>query len=205
MLLDGFSMLILAIAVSVDSFMVAFGYGLKKLHISFQAMCVIAISSGVLFGVSMLLGNVLTVMMPNELPKQIGAIILIGLGCFHLVDCIKNPKNNKPKKHENTWIPHQIIVSDPNFIDRDKSGDVSGLEVYILGFALSIDASAAGLASALTDISLAVIFVIGLMTLICLWLGLNLGRKYAFKKQMSVLAFIPGILLILLGLSRGLF
>lgn len=54
------SILLLALAVSLDSFSVGFTYGLRKMKIPLKAIIVIAFCSGTVMFISMLIGSFLT-------------------------------------------------------------------------------------------------------------------------------------------------
>ncbi len=79
------SVFFLGIAVSIDSFMVAFSYGLKKMTLSKPMIVLIGLCSGVAFGLAMVAGQLLALLMNEALISLIGASLLIGLGIYSLI------------------------------------------------------------------------------------------------------------------------
>src|SRR5690606_2795885 len=146
-MIEIFSLLFLGIAVSIDCFMVAFSYGLKKMTLSKPMILVIGICSGLAFGIAMLAGQLLSLLINETLITFIGAILLIGLGIYNLVS-FDQPKQTVEKQYNIELKRLGIVISilkKPVLADLDQSGDITGLEVVWLAMALSIDASAAGL------------------------------------------------------------
>lgn len=203
-MIEIFSLLFLGIAVSIDCFMVAFSYGLKKMTLSKPMILVIGICSGLAFGIAMLAGQLLSLLINETLITFIGAILLIGLGIYNLVS-FDQPKQTVEKQYNIELKRLGIVISilkKPVLADLDQSGDITGLEVVWLAMALSIDASAAGLGASLVGIDLIAIIFIIFMTATFLAIGLYIGRKFAKEELAPWVRYIPGILLIIIGISR---
>lgn len=85
----------------------------------------------------------------------------------------------------------------------DKSGDITAGEAALLGAALSIDAFGAGIGAAFMGFSpwTTGLLVSGFCTLF-IFIGLRLGFKYSSIGWIKRLSFIPGVILILFGISR---
>lgn len=198
------SLFFLGIAVSIDSFMVAFSYGLKKMTLSKPMIVLIGLCSGVAFGLAMVAGQLLTLLMNEVLIGLIGAVLLIGLGIYSLITfdqdkMITEKQYNIELKRLGVVIS---ILKKPVLADLDQSGDITGLEVVWLALALSIDASAAGLGASLVGIDLVAILFIVVMTAVFLWFGLYVGGRFAKRDLRGWVRYLPGLLLILIGLSR---
>lgn len=203
-MIEIFSLLFLGIAVSIDCFMVAFSYGLKKMTLSKPMILVIGICSGLAFGIAMLTGQLLSLLLNETLITFIGAILLIGLGIYNLVS-FDQPKQTVEKQYNIELKRLGIVISilkKPVLADLDQSGDITGLEVVWLAMALSIDASAAGLGASLVGIDLIAIIFIIFMTATFLAIGLYIGRKFVKEELAPWVRYIPGILLIIIGISR---
>ena len=56
---NAFSIILLALAVSLDSFSVGFTYGLRKMRIPFKSIAIIACCSALTLTISMLIGHLL--------------------------------------------------------------------------------------------------------------------------------------------------
>ncbi|WP_440896080.1 sporulation membrane protein YtaF [Amphibacillus sp. Q70] len=203
---DILSLFFLVIAVSIDSFMVAFSYGLKKLNLAPTVIGLIGICSGLAFGLSMIAGQVLAFFITETLMTVIGAVLLIGLGCYSLFSFDQpQEKPSSSKSYHLKFKRMDIVIkifNKPVLADLDQSGDITGLETIWLALALSIDAGAAGLGASLVGFRLVAIVLIILMTIAFLVLGLFIGGKFAQKELHASIRYIPGLLLILIGISR---
>lgn len=198
------SLFFLGIAVSIDSFMVAFSYGLKKMTLSKPMIVLIGLCSGVAFGLAMVVGQLLALLMNEVLISLIGASLLIGLGIYSLITFDRD-KLMAEREYNIELKRLGIVISilkKPVLADLDQSGDITGLEVVWLALALSIDASAAGLGASLVGIDLVAILLIVVMTLVFLWFGLYIGGRFAKRSLRGWVRYLPGLLLILIGLSR---
>lgn len=205
-MIEVLSLFFLGLAVSIDSFMVAFSYGLKKLTLSKVVIGLIGLCSGLAFGMAMAMGHFLAIFMTETLISLVGAFLLIALGCYSLLtfDQTKE-KSIVSKKYQIEFKSIEIVISifkKPVLADLDQSGDIKGLEVVFLALALSIDAGAAGLGAALIGIHLIAVGLISLMTIIFLALGIFIGRRFAQKELQAWVRYLPGLLLILIGISR---
>lgn len=76
------SLLILAFAVSLDGFGVGAMYGLRKIRIPFLSLVIVSLCSALVILLSMKLGVWLLHFIPAVLAKDIGALILIGIGIW---------------------------------------------------------------------------------------------------------------------------
>lgn len=95
------------------------------------------------------------------------------------------------------------ILRTPQKADIDRSGIISPSEALLLGFALSLDAFGAGLGAAM--VGLDPVVTACAITLSCgifLLLGLRLGFRFSHWHRMQSLSALPGILLILIGISK---
>lgn len=94
------SILLLALAVSLDSFSVGFTYGLRKMKIPFKAILVIACCSGAVMFISMLIGSFLTKFLPVYVTEKLGGLILVGIGAWVLYQFFKPAKDKEYLLHE---------------------------------------------------------------------------------------------------------
>ncbi|MGN7456181.1 manganese efflux pump [Paenibacillus pasadenensis] len=77
-------LLLLSFAVSVDGFGVGITYGLRRIRIPLLSVLIITGCSGVVILLSMKVGAWLTGFVDPDDARRIGALILIGIGCFTL-------------------------------------------------------------------------------------------------------------------------
>lgn len=95
------------------------------------------------------------------------------------------------------------ILRTPQAADVDKSGIISASEAIMLGVALSLDAFGAGLGAAMIGIpALPTALTIALASAVFLVGGMRFGFRFSAWKGMQALSFLPGLLLIMMGIMK---
>ena len=156
-----FSLILLALAVSLDSFSVGFTYGLRKMRIPLKSIIIIAFCSAATLMVAMFLGHLLQQFMSPEFAEKIGGIILIALGGWVIFQFFQSDKEKEVLPHEKVIVNFEIkslgivinILKKPMVADFDKSGTITGVEAFMLGLALSLDSFGAGIGAAMLGFS----------------------------------------------------
>jgi putative sporulation protein YtaF len=227
------SLLLLALAVSLDGFGVGMTYGLRQIRIPARSVCIISCCSGIVILLSMTIGYGLIRWIPPHAASVIGAAILMAIGIWTLVRFVRGEAyaeqsretagkssagagqasgtvtSAKPaqwsvwKLEIRQWGIVIQVLRTPVVADVDRSGTITAGEAFLLGSALSLDAFGAGIGAALVGFP-------PLLTSICiagacgmfLWLGTRAGNRAAGLKWMKPMAVLPGIILILMGLSK---
>ncbi|OAB43270.1 sporulation membrane protein YtaF [Paenibacillus glacialis] len=216
---------LLAFAVSLDSFGVGITYGLRQVKIPLLSILIISVLSGVVIGISMQVGVLLAYFVSPKIASVVGAIILIVMGLWSLVqmlvqkekDQVVEPlKVEKIEKLPNPPAERQVfsleirklglviqILRTPSSADVDKSGSISGYEAMWLGIALSLDAFGAGLGAALLGFSpLPTSLVIALFSGSFLVMGMNAGFRFATKSWTRHMTALPALMLIIMGIMK---
>lgn len=117
------SLLILAFAVSLDGFGVGVMYGLRKIRIPLVSIGIISLWSGVIIFSSMQIGVLMSSFMSPSFAKRIGALILIGIGVWALIQMRQGQKNQA--QQEQTADPlDQAVVSSMPYAEIRNSGYV---------------------------------------------------------------------------------
>ncbi|MBS4173786.1 sporulation membrane protein YtaF [Bacillus sp. FJAT-49736] len=204
------SLFLLAFAVSLDNFSTGFTYGLRKLRIPNKSILIIALCSGVSLFVAMLFGNILQKFMSPEIGNRIGGIILIAIGGWVLFQFfraekeVSEPQEKVVLKLEIRSLGFVIhILKKPTSADFDKSGVITGIEAFMLGLALSLDAFGAGIGAAMLGYSpISLSLIVAIMSLILVSAGIKLGKVFSHLNWMQKVSFLPGVLLILIGILK---
>ncbi|MCF2943120.1 MntP/YtaF family protein [Paenibacillus tarimensis] len=238
------SLLLLALAVSLDGFGVGITYGLRQIRIPVFSVVIIVICSGLVIWVSMLAGGWLTGLLSPAFANYIGAGILIAIGSWALFQfwrqhlalsdeasddpCSKGQADVGASRAEAHWndrtkteqgepvsavtlIKIEIkrwglviqILRSPQAADMDRSGTISSYEAVLLGAALSLDAFGAGLGAAMLGFSpLFTSVLIAFSSGLFLLMGLHVGFRFAHWDRIRTLAVMPGLILIVLGITR---
>ncbi|MCA1025217.1 MULTISPECIES: sporulation membrane protein YtaF [Cytobacillus] len=207
------TLIILAIAVSLDSFSVGLTYGLRKMKIPIKSILIIACCSAFTLLISMGIGHTIAKFISPAFANSIGGIILIVLGAWVLYQFFR-PEKEKDKDalpHEKILLNFEIkslgvvinILRKPMVADIDKSGTITGIEAFLLGFALSLDAFGAGIGAAMLGYSPYYLAIcVAVMSSLFVFGGMSIGSIFSKSQWMQRCSFIPGLILIILGIWK---
>ncbi|TNJ61832.1 sporulation membrane protein YtaF [Paenibacillus hemerocallicola] len=88
------SLAILALAVSLDGFGVGVMYGLRKIRIPLVSIAIISVCSGLVIFTSMQIGAFAAKFLSPAVAKSTGAVILIGIGVWAIVQMWRQRPDN---------------------------------------------------------------------------------------------------------------
>ena len=206
-----FHILVLVLALCMDTFVASMAYGANKVHITWEKIVVMnAICSGCL-GIALVAGSVLDGLVPESMTRTVCFISLFLLGVVKLLDyTIKKYINRHVSLHKGITFSFsglRIIVNiygDPRAADWDHSQSLSWKEVLFLSFAMSIDSLIAGALSAFLEIPVGLTMGTALiMGIVMMYAGLFLGRKLASRCKCD-LSWISGVLFMILAVTKSL-
>lgn len=225
-----FSLLVLALAVSLDGFGVGAMYGLRKIRIPARSVFIIALMSGVVFFLAMQIGVAASVFLSPRTAQVAGAVILMCIGCWAVYQMAAQQRNGsreQPGLEEGSTEPLQIssggadsvmkvvsielkrlglviqILKTPAAADLDRSGIISPMEAAWLGLALSLDAFGAGIGAAFIGYTpITTSAVIALSSGSFIYCGLRVGFMYSNVQWIRRLSVLPGCMLILIGFLK---
>jgi putative sporulation protein YtaF len=210
-MMHSITLLILAFAVSLDSFSVGLTYGLRKMRIPFKSILIIACCSAIALMIAMMIGRVTIQFLSPAFAEKLGGIILICLGGWVLYQFFRPEKAKDVLPHEKTIVNFEIkslglvikILQKPMSADFDKSGAITGIEAFMLGLALSLDAFGAGIGAAMLGFSpYYLALTVAIMSSLFVFMGLRVGVLFSNSGWAQKCSFIPGILLIILGIWK---
>ncbi|WLR50180.1 sporulation membrane protein YtaF [Bacillus tianshenii] len=205
------SLLFLALAVSLDSFSVGFTYGLRKMSLPMKSIFVIACCSMVTMLIAMAGGSLIAELLSPAAAEHMGGAVLIGIGAWVLYQFFRPEKERVEMNEEAVLFNLEIksiglvirILRNSMEADIDRSGTITGVEALLLGLALSLDAFGAGIGAALLGYSPLIMAVAtAVMSSLFVTAGLTAGKLFANIEWMQRFAFLPGVLLIILGILK---
>ncbi len=205
------SLILLALAVSLDSFSVGFTYGLRKMRIPFKSIAIIACCSAMTLMLAMLMGHLLEQFISPAVAEKMGGIILIALGVWVIYQFFRPEKEKDVLPHEKVIINFEIkslgivinILKKPMVADFDKSGTITGVEALMLGLALSLDAFGAGIGAVMLGFSpVYLALAVAVLSSGLVFFGMKLGTNLTQNVWLQKFSFIPGIVLIIIGLLK---
>ncbi|MFD0673476.1 MntP/YtaF family protein [Cohnella sp. GCM10027633] len=226
------SLILLAFAVSLDGFGVGITYGIRKIKIPALSIFIIAVCSGLIILLSMMVGVAMSGWLSPHGASMIGAGILIGIGSWALYRFVTNGETEKaeqpaveegaegviPAGATSVDAPERIavltlelrlfgimiqILRTPSVADMDRSGTISAGEAFLLGAALSLDAFGAGIGAALVGFPPYMTAVlIAAASGLFLWMGTRVGFWASGMRWVRQLSMLPGIILIAMGVFK---
>lgn len=185
----------LLLAISIDSFIIAYTYGLSGVQISFVQRMKIALTVGIVFYFSMKMGTWLLLFLSLKVTEMLGAFLLIFIGMSFILTALK------PVEHSR--FPLFNILKKPLNGDRDNSGFINGTEPFIIGLALSLDSIGTGISISLLGAQpLITSVVLLLLNVFILSVGIHVGKHFRKWNKFEKISVLPGCLLILFGIIK---
>lgn len=212
-----FSIVLLALSLSVDAFSAGLVYGLRQIKIPLSSKLLISLFSVIYTFIALLAGKSLSQMVPYSFSKLFGVAILTLMGIWIIIQTYvkKETDHLTPTRPNSAKTLLKIgikslgvtihILKNPVEFDLDSSGVIDTAESLLLGLGLSLDAIGVGIGSALLGFhSLLIPLSVGLFQLLSITLGFLIGENCALKFDFNQkwLGLIPGIILIILALIK---
>lgn len=220
------SLFILAFAVSLDSFGVGITYGMRKVKIPLRSIMIIALCSAVMIYIATGVAQGFLYFLTPDITEILGGVILLSIGCWAIINLTRHKGSaeySEEKKIEKDLPTNQIgptrrqvwhielkkmgiaiqVLRTPMAADVDRSGKITSMEALILGLALSLDAFGAGIGAALMGYpTYMTALLIGGMSSLFVYFGMRFGSVFANTAWLSKLSYVPGFILIVLGLYK---
>ena len=114
------SLLLLAFALSLDSFGVGVTYGLRKMKIPLLSILIISLCSGVVICVSMQVGVLLAKVVSPNVASEVGAVILVIMGCWSLVQMLLQKEKERDNGHQSSVEVETDIVGVSSVVEQSS-------------------------------------------------------------------------------------
>jgi putative Mn2+ efflux pump MntP len=134
------SLAILALAVSLDGFGVGVMYGLRKIRIPLVSIAIISVCSGLVIFASMQIGAFAAKFLSPAVAKSTGAVILIGIGVWAIVQMWRQRPDNGSSDDADTG-PGSAAASDARTGPAAPTGGIRTvlrIEMKRLGLVIEI-------------------------------------------------------------------
>ena len=165
---------------------------------------------------SMQIGVWIQLFLSPNIAKLMGAIILIFIGFWAIIQVFRQKDEGHGHEHEHPIDLRKVwtielkklglviqILKTPMKADIDRSGSISSIEAIFLGLALSLDAFGAGLGASLIGFQpLNTAITIAGMSGLFILIGMKVGLWFSEIKWIKKFTIIPGIILIIMGFVR---
>lgn len=206
------SLLLLVVALSVDSFAAALAYGAEKIKIPLPSLMMISFICSLTLGLSLWLGNLLSPLLSNLAVHWLSFSILLILALFNLFSSAVKDFAARLRKRgccENgckfklfDTVFFICACDDCRAADRDNSHSLSVKESLALAFALSIDGVTAGFGAGVSGGSaiMAALFCF-VLSASALFFGVIAG-DFILKRCHINLSYLGGGILLILAFSK---
>lgn len=206
----------LALALSIDGLAVGIAYGMRRIRLPLQSLIIVGICSAACFSGALLVGRLVVGVVDVSTPHLIGSTILIALGSWHIVKGWLQKDRRQPagaaegERSLGTLLRIRIrglgvvvqVLREPSKADMDRSGAIDTGEAVVLGLALGLDATAVGFGAAFIGVGFGFVAVVAGAQLLLTWIGLHLGNRFGTGWLGDKGFYVPGLILILLGLLQ---
>lgn len=202
--------ILLGLAVSLDAFAAGGAYGLKSIKVPPRSLAVIGAITAICTGAAMACAYYLGSFLNTHLAVVTGSLLLIAIGAWNIFHEYITKKSLCQEAGTNdTHLTFRIgrivinIMADPETADIDNSHSISPSEAVLLGLALGIDNMIATFAAALIKpLPLYTPAIMALIQMLLIAAGISAATRLASDDLKKRFPYVPGAILIILGLLR---
>ena len=203
--------LLLAFAVSADTFTVGLTYGMDKVRIPYSSAAIISGIPSLILLVFLYAGVSISARVPSDITGTVSFLILACMAVLKLFDSsvkafIRRSKSLLPhKRFAFTFRELGVILTiyaNPETANKDTPSVLTPSEALPLSLALSLDSAAVGVGA---GVSMSHPLLAAVITFFTGCLGVYTGKKlssYICSHVKLDFSFIGGFLLLLLAWSR---
>ncbi|GBG56684.1 putative membrane protein YtaF [Sporomusaceae bacterium FL31] len=207
-----FYVLLLGFAVSIDGFIAGIAYGLKNIKIPASSLGIVGLVTVLCTGSAMFFASMLEQYINPHVAIVCGSLLLIAIGIVSLFQEYLT-KNIKDFDFDDDITARKLTISigriminilaKPETADVDNSKKISSTEAILLGLALGIDNMVATFAASLMGfLPLYTPLLMGVIQIAVVSAGILASTRIVSESLKKRFPYLPGTLLILLGLSR---
>lgn len=205
--------LLLALAVSVDGFVVGVHYGMRKVTLPLRSLAVLAMCTAGGMAISMYVGDLVAGVLSQTFARRFGGLVLIVLGVWqglavwsHRMRVLGEAGGEEGFPLMKVRIPSMGVIiqvmTDPLRADADQSGEIDAREAIVLGVALGLDTLAVGFAAGMLEFGALLVALVAFALLGLVQAGVRFGQTIAQRFASPKWMYAPALLLIVLGLAH---
>ncbi|MFI3205675.1 MAG: manganese efflux pump [Clostridia bacterium] len=170
------TVILTAIAVSIDGMIAGFVYGAVKIKVPLKSLCFLSCVPIVMCLITMNFANLFVSMVSEDFVRLLGFFAMLCLSFMSVRQYFLSKKQNIQKKDITN------ILIKPELADLDGTKDINLKEALVLGFAVGVDASAASATLALLQVDIIFCSVLmGFIHFVFIGTGNGLGKKLKIK------------------------
>lgn len=201
--------LLFSLALSLDSLVAFFGYGMENIKVPFKRLILIITLNTFVLACGLLLGFLLTGAINTSFEKYLSFALLLITGLCKLFSSLLkiwlNRKSNDKSPIKIKFLDYNLFLSvclDPVKADLNKDKILSLKESFLIGTILSLDSLGVGIGLGISDsfpyLIIIFSFIIGL---IFSFLGNLLGKKISKLTKINF-SWLSGLILIILAIVK---
>lgn len=186
-------LMLFALACNFDNFIIGISYGIKNIKVNAKSVFIIALPTFLGTYLSLIMGNKVFELVPNNNSNIISSILLIGIGIYSLI------KNYiKKESLNNTEVAQRY--------DKDKNGSIDTKEAVLLGLFLALNNVCIAIGFSTNSYNKMLVSIItSILSAIGFNLGNSLGKKFKPKSFDYYGNTISALLIIILGILEMFF
>lgn len=194
---------LLSLSACLDNIVIGIAYGMKKTKIPFCSNLLIAVVTSLGTLVSMMFGKLIATIIPMYISKALGAVMIILIGIYFILDYVIKKRNEKNP------VPVNEAVCDDSSATQDLCGvqnlcclpkKINFKETIMLAFALTINNLGIGISASLAGVNIAatvaLTFIISILTIV---IGVSMGFNIIGRLFGKYASVVSGILMVVLG------
>jgi len=214
----------IALAVSMDSFVAGTVYGMRNIRMPLASLAVIGACTAFSVAVAVWMGSAASSRISPDIASSIGGLMLAVIGVITVVERIAanrslNRQELEPlKKRDDAYGPMSAtrkfvsklgaitrLLGNPAQADVDGSRSISVGEACLLGTAVSLDSFAAGLGVRMlgSHSPWIIVLMFSIASSGFIAVGLKIGVHIKASSGVERYTWVPGMVLILIGVYRA--
>jgi putative sporulation protein YtaF len=183
-----------AVAVTFDVFAVGVSYGFNGISFPPKSLFVMNLTAFIITFFATLTGDFVGMILNETMCQIISSLMISGLGVWMIVQSYNEEKNKK--------LP-SVIITSPEEGDIDRSKSIEPFEAFLIGCAVSIDATVVcfGIAAERKALSFIMPILLLCLQLVFAISGVMIGKKLGEKIKINSkkTALVSGAVIIILG------
>lgn len=194
------SALLYSLSSNLDNLVIGIAYGVKKIKIGLISNLIIATVTSIGTLISMSVGKFISVFLPTSLTNMLGAVIIMLLGLYFLIQSILKLI---PKSYSNSLALKNVdeIMDYAEKSDSDNSGTLNIKEAFVVSLGLMLNNLGTGLAASITGVNVSITVICTfILSIALLMLGKSIGHNVLGSICGKYAPLISGVLLIILGI-----
>lgn len=192
--------LTITLALSLDSFVCSFAYGINKIKVPLKSVLTINFICCSVMAISVTLGVYIAKYIPEVITIWLSFVCLFVIGAIKILGPIIKKQIKKRIVKKPSYM--LSIIEDTTKADKNNNNILSPLEAVGLAFALSIDSLAVGFSAVVGHgLKFELVLAEFITDFVALNLGAFIGGKI-FKNKKLDLGWLSGLILIMLATYR---